>query len=138
MRRRHHRTTLTYHALSKVKTFYKLLDSGGLMPSPINKENAAGIDSFSREDDRPPQRPPYVPGQNPYKRQAAASSNPYGGRHHPVQTNGRFSPKTAQNPARTYPVTASPNLTEEQRRRMEENRRRALAIRMKKQQNKGG
>lgn len=122
----------------QVKTFYRLLDSGGLMPSPLNKENAAGIDPFSREDDGPPQRPPYVPGQNPYKRQAAVSSNPYGGRQHPVQSNGRFSPKPVQNPARPYPVSASPNLTEDQRRRMEENRRRALAIRMKKQQNGGG
>ncbi|EJK60099.1 hypothetical protein THAOC_19608 [Thalassiosira oceanica] len=127
-----------FRAHPKVKTFYKLLESGGLMPSPINKENAAGIDSFSCEDDRPPQRPPYVPGQNPYKRQAAVPSNPYGGRQHPVQTNGRFSPNPAQNPARSQPVSASPNLTEDQRRRMEENRRRALAIRMKKQQNRGG
>lgn len=127
-----------FRAHPKVKTFYKLLESGGLMSSPINKENAAGIDSFSCEDDRPPQRPPYVPGQNPYKRQAAVPSNPYGGRQHPVQTNGRFSPNPAQNPARSQPVSASPNLTEDQRRRMEENRRRALAIRMKKQQNRGG
>jgi len=127
-----------FRAHPKVKTFYKLLESGGLMSSPINKENAAGIDPFSCEDDRPPQRPPYVPGQNPYKRQAAVPSNPYGGRQHPVQTNGRFSPNPAQNPARSQPVSASPNLTEDQRRRMEENRRRALAIRMKKQQNRGG
>mmetsp|Transcript_33258 Transcript_33258/g.61031 ORF Transcript_33258/g.61031 Transcript_33258/m.61031 type:complete len:85 (-) Transcript_33258:75-329(-) len=54
-----------------------------------------------------------------------------------VQTSARFSPvpQSAPKPPPTSTSSISPSLTRDQMNRMEENRRRALAIRMKKQNN---
>mmetsp|Transcript_33213 Transcript_33213/g.71772 ORF Transcript_33213/g.71772 Transcript_33213/m.71772 type:complete len:85 (+) Transcript_33213:172-426(+) len=54
-----------------------------------------------------------------------------------VHTSGRFSPvpHSAPKPFPTSAISISPTLTRDQVNRMEENRRRALAIRMKKQNN---
>lgn len=72
---------------------------------------------------------------NHYSERKQSSSNPYQQNQQQrltnvAQTAGRFSPMP-QMPTSTNSV--SPTLTNDQIRRMEENRRRALAIRMKKQ-----
>ena len=77
-------------------------------------------------------------GGNPYNRHQTKQY------HVPAQYQQRVSPTPQQQQGRkqnTYPTppsaagSVSPTLTAEQRQRMEENRKRALAIRMKKQQN---
>ena len=139
-----------------MKAFYRLLDGGdpnlGQVTNKrhVNKENTASrhhSDAFGDLQDpfegNPTQRNPYSSGStNPYsqrKQPASNSTNPYhqyqqNQRQGNVQTNGRFSPMPRSSPKPPPTVSsASPTLTQDQKRRMEENRKRALAIRMKKQ-----
>ena len=146
----------TFRAHPKVKTFYNLLDNGG-RPSPgqVNKENFVAEQRDDHIGDLPDpfdgdlpdpfdegnqtQRNHYNSGpMNPYhqRKLPASSTNPYYQQPR-VQTSGRFSP-VPQSGAKPPPSSASsisPSLTREQLQRMEENRKRALAIRLKKQGN---
>lgn len=76
---------------------------------------------------------PYNSGSDPYAQRKQPGSYPYQQRAY--QANGRFSPMphTSPRPSSSMAST-SPTLTQEQKQRMEESRKRALAIRMKKQQ----
>jgi hypothetical protein len=108
------------------KAFYSFLDKGGV-PSPgevaINKENIASqYGGFYGEQT---QSNPYNSGpRNPYfqhmKPGTTVSSNPY-------RTLSHVPPNPISN------SSIPPNLTQVQLARIEENRKRALAIRMKKQ-----
>ena len=136
----------TFRAHPKVKTFYNLLDNGG-RPSPgqVNKENFVAEQRDDHIGDLPDpfdgdqrQRNPFNSSgsTNPYSQRKlpASSANPYYQQPR-MQTSGRFSP-VPQSGAKPPPSSASsisPSLTREQLQRMEENRKRALAIRLKKQ-----
>lgn len=107
-----------------------MLDSSDISNSgqaATNKENVSRHCDFYGEQT---QRNPYTSGpMNPYFQQTkpgtSFSSNPY----------ERFSPVPRSTP-KPHPNSTSstpPNLTQDQLVRMEENRKRALAIRMKKQ-----
>ena len=81
------------------------------------------------------QNPGNTGSMNPYF-QGKQAPPPYSNNYYqqyqrqPVQTNGRFSPMNSS-AQRSTPTTTgvSPTITQEQRRRMEENRKRALAKR---------
>ncbi|KAL9190689.1 hypothetical protein ACHAXT_000395 [Thalassiosira profunda] len=140
-----------FRAHPKVKTFYRLLDGDAPPTGPANeKENARAqhpddcLGDFDPFEGGSAQGNPYSSGsRNPYPQQkqppSSYGSNPYGqpqgSGQGQVQTMGRFSPvPSAPRPT----VSISPNLTEDQRLRMEENRKRALAIRMQKQNGSSG
>ena len=136
----------SFRAHPKVKAFYRVLDGKppnvGTNKRHINKENVASRpvdqigelpDPFEARDPRQGNNP-YNSGSNPYtQRKHQPGSNPYQQRAY--QANGRFSPmpQTSPRPPSSM-ASASPTLTQEQKQRMEESRKRALAIRMKKQQ----
>ncbi len=109
------------------KAFYSLLESGGSMPSfgevAINKENIVS------------QHCGFYGGQTQPNHCTAGSRNPYSQQAKPGKS-------ISSNPYQTFsPVPHHPdsnnstptNLTQDQLARIEENRKRALAIRMKKQ-----
>jgi len=140
----------SFRAHPKVKAFYNLLDNPNL-GQMNNKENVVSRhhdDTFRDLSDpfdgiQAQQKPYDTSGSNPYsqRKQSASSysSNPYQQPQRPwhpnVQTTGKFSPvpSAAHRPTPSSASSASPNLTQDQVKRMEENRKRALAIRMKKQ-----
>ena len=136
----------SFRAHPKVKAFYRVLDGKppnvGTNKRHINKENVASRpvdhigelpDPFEAGDPRQGNNP-YNSGGNPYaQRKQQPGSNPYQQRAY--QANGRFSPSLQTSPRPPSSMSsASPTLTQEQKQRMEESRKRALAIRMKKQQ----
>ena len=88
----------------------------------FKQENEKAAHLFDEKQQQYQQRPPQPPQRTQQQFQ-------------------RVSPIPQQRTQHAYPTppsatsSASPTLTAEQRQRMEENRRRALAIRMKKQQN---
>ena len=95
-------------------------------PNPYYSNQRQQTSSYSgnpyHRESRPPQPPPYQQKVSPvphhhtqYQQQQQRSHNPY--------------------PTPPSATSVSPTLTAEQKRRMEENRKRALAIRRKKQQN---
>ncbi|KAL7536983.1 hypothetical protein ACHAXR_007524 [Thalassiosira sp. AJA248-18] len=141
-----------FRAHPKVKAFYNLLDNGGHpnFGQPNNKENfvTRQHDDHNIGDLPDPfegnqmQHNPYNSGPNPYSQRKQASSfstNPYdqsrSQRQVHVQTTGSFSPvpHSAPKPPPSSTRSISPTLTQDQLKRMEENRKRALAIRLKKQ-----
>lgn len=134
----------SFRAHPKVKAFYRVLDGKppnvGTNKRHINKENVVShpIDQIGElpdpfEDPRQGNNP-YNSSSNPYtQRKHQPGSNPYQQRAY--QANGRFSPNPQTSPRPPSSMaSASPTLTQEQKQRMEESRKRALAIRMKKQQ----
>ncbi len=117
-----------YH-FRPLKAFYSLLDGNSSSRQvATNKENV--VLQRSEYDGDQMKRNPYTSGpMNPYFQQTkpntSFSSNPYE-RFSPVPQS---TPKPYPNSTRSTP----PNLTQDQLARIEENRKRALAIRMKKQ-----
>lgn len=113
----------------RLKAFYSLLDGNSRSRQvATNKENIVLRHSEFSGDQM--ERNLYTSGpRNPYFQQTnpntSFSSNPY----------GRFSPVPQSTP-KPHPNSTSstpPTLTQDQLARIEENRKRALAIRMKKQ-----
>jgi ATP-dependent DNA helicase PIF1 len=151
-----------FRAHPKVKEFYRLLNGGAPNPKRNGKEN---LNNFHDEigDVADPFVAPNLPTQthargsgsrtpvNPYSNQpqqapSSYAGNPYNRQQYqyqprppqPAQFQQRVSPIPQQQQQQQPPSSASsvsPTLTAEQKRRMEENRKRALAIRMKKQHN---
>jgi len=139
----------SFRAHPKVKTFYNMLDNGGIpnCSQANNKENFGNQHHCEIGDLRDPfeadqiQRNPYNSGQNmnPYsqRKQGATSfsTNPYQQTQHQghTQTTNRFSPvpQSVPMPPPNSTSSVSPTLTQDQVKRMEENRKRALAIRKK-------
>lgn len=132
-----------------LKAFYSLLDGGTPNFGQVtDKENVTQhhddhIGEIHDPFEDQTQRNPYTSGRmNPYSQRKqpapSSSSNPYQQyqrqRQVNVQTTGRFSP-VPQSAPKPSTNSISPTLTEDQRKRMAENRKRALAIRMKKQNN---
>lgn len=122
----------TFRAHPKVKTFYSLLagDSrgGGYVASSgrvaTNKENTVLLQRCQSDGTQAVQVNPYTSGsRNPY-------SQPTMTRNSPVSQMNNYS-QTRPNSASLTPPPPS-NLTQDQLARMEENRKRAIAIRMKK------
>mmetsp|Transcript_11040 Transcript_11040/g.27143 ORF Transcript_11040/g.27143 Transcript_11040/m.27143 type:complete len:262 (+) Transcript_11040:1801-2586(+) len=135
----------SFRAHPKVKAFYSLLDKGGIpdFGQVTNKENAIQHDCDNIGDLHDPfeghHGNPYNSGNTkPYSHQRqpipSFTKNPYQQSQHSKQVNvqitGRFSHVPQVTPK---PSAASPAPTQDQVKRMEENRKRALAIRMKKQ-----
>jgi len=108
-------------------------------PPTQNQTRRSGCTPVNNPNPYTNQRqPPSSYSGNPYNRQQQYQPRPP----QPAQFQQRLSPvpqqqQRSRNPYPTPPSAASvsPTLTAEQKRRMEENRKRALAIRMKKQQN---
>jgi ATP-dependent DNA helicase PIF1 len=146
-----------FRAHPKVKEFYRLLNGGAPNPTRSEKENLNNfhddfgdiVDPFVAPTPRNVARGSGSTPVNPYfnhPQQASSSysGNPYNRQQRPpqpAQFQQRVSPipQQQQQHQRTFPTppsasSVSPVLTAEQKRRMEENRKRALAIRMKKQQ----
>ena len=122
-------TTDFGHHFRRLKAFYSLLDGNSRSRQvATNKENIVLRHSEFSGDQM--ERNLYTSGpRNPYFQQTnpntSFSSNPY----------GRFSPVLQSTP-KPHPNSTSstpPTLTHDQLARIEENRKRALAIRMKKQ-----
>lgn len=146
----------SFRAHPKVKVFYSLLDNGGIpkCSQVNNKENFVTQhpddhigelrDPFEADQ---AQRNPYNSGNsmNPYsqRKQGASSfsTNPYQQSQRQTQgytqAAGRFSPmpQSVPRPPPNSTSSTSPTLTQDQVKRMEESRKRAIAIRMKKQGN---
>lgn len=94
----------------------------GTSSNPYQKRHPFEQSKLSRSS-------PYSTGSSamPYPRQQAISQ------YTQAPSNGA-PPPYSKNTRSSLPTYVSPTLTEEQKRRMEENRQRALAIRMKRQQ----